>query len=115
MMKTIITGSKEMDNMHVVQAAIEASDFAIDEVVTGAGRGVDHLGEQWARKQGLSVKTVPPDRLRYGDRATAQQEHELIRRADALIVVWDGRNRDTLRLINHARRRGLKVHIHRVG
>ena len=113
-MRTIITGCADMENLKVVQRAIEDSCFSIDEVVSGTGRGVDRLGEEWARQQGVRVKKVPPERQKYGASAAAERNRELMRRADALIVVWDGHNRDTLKLINQARARGLKVHVHRV-
>ena len=114
-MRTIITGSREIDDIQVVQRAIEASRFSIDEVVSGTRRGVDHLSEQWAHQQGLRVKRVPPVRQRYGQPAGVERERELTHRADALIVIWDGENRETLKLINQARKRGLKVYVHRVG
>ena len=114
-MRTIITGSKGIEDIRVVKQAVAASRFAIDEVVSGTGRGVNHLGEQWARQKGLRVKQIPADTRRHGERAGTERDYEMIRRADAMIVVWDGENQQTLKLINRARRRGLKVHIHRLG
>jgi hypothetical protein len=113
-MRTLIAGSKDIDNIRIIQKAIEASRFRINEVVSGTGRGAAHLGEQWARRRGLSVRRIEPDRQRAGQVSAAERARELIRHADALIVIWDGRNQEMLKLINRARSRGLKVHVHRL-
>ena len=46
-MKTIIAGSRSIDDITIVAAAVEASGFDITEVISGGARGVDHLGEMW--------------------------------------------------------------------
>ena len=90
-MRTVITGSKEIDNIQIVRKAVEASRFSINEVVSGMGRGVDRLGEQWARKQGLRVKRVYPDRtVVLGGVGPAAIEDEILRRVPEVDMIFRG-------------------------
>ena len=68
-MKTIIAGSRSIGVPAVVHAAIDASGFEITEVVSGTARGVDRLGEVWARLKGIPIKQFPANWTVYGKRA----------------------------------------------
>jgi predicted Rossmann fold nucleotide-binding protein DprA/Smf involved in DNA uptake len=48
-MKVIIAGSRDVTNYSLVEKAVKDSGFKITEVVSGGARGVDALGEEWAK------------------------------------------------------------------
>ena len=48
-MKTIIAGPRDFEDYDVVCEAIKASGFDVSEVVSGCAKGVDSLGERWAK------------------------------------------------------------------
>ena len=115
-MKTIIAGSREINDSAVVVRAIEASGYReqITEVVSGCAGGVDRLGEEWAASVGLPVKIFAADWDRYGPVASPTRNGQMSAYAEALIAVWNGVSRGTADMIQQARERGLAVYVHRV-
>jgi len=111
-MKTIIAGSRTIEDYAVVEAAVVASGFAITEVISGRARGVDRLGERWAHTHNLPIARFPADWKRYGRRAGPIRNNEMVGYAQALIAVWDGRSDGTHHIINAARREGRKVFVY---
>lgn len=114
-MKVIVAGSREINNADVVAAAIEASGFAMTEVVSGAARGVDRLGAAWARARGIPVKLFPAEWDRLGKVAGRVRNRQMAEYADALVAVWDGESRGTAHMIEEARYYKRLVYIHHVG
>lgn len=115
-MRTIIAGSRTIDTYTAVALAVHASGWAeeISEVVSGAARGVDALGERWASEHGVPVKRFPADWGAYKKAAGPMRNEQMAAYADALIAVWDGESRGTEDMIARAEARGLKVYVHRV-
>lgn len=111
-MRVIIAGSRGIDNIHKVAKAIENSGFEITEVVSGTCRGVDRLGERWARNHGISIARFPADWYRHGRSAGYKRNIEMAQYADALVAVWDGVSKGTGHMIQIAKERNLKVYIH---
>jgi hypothetical protein len=112
-MKTIVAGSRTVKDRAIVDRAIEESGFAITEVVSGGAVGVDQMGEQWADDHRVAKKRFLPDRQKYGwPRAAFVRNEAMGDYAGALIAVWDGASNGTRHMIEYARRRGLRVHVH---
>lgn len=114
-MKCIIAGSRTIRDYAIVEAAIEASGFAITQVVSGCARGVDSLGEQWAHQHELLVARFPAEWGRYGKSAGPIRNSAMVQHSDALIAVWDGRSAGTKDMIGRANKRGLRVFVYHVG
>lgn len=110
-MRTIIAGSRTINDSLLIEQAILKSGFRITEVFSGGARGVDQLGDAWARRNGVPVRRFPADWERYGKRAGFLRNEEMADRAEGLIAVWDGRSPGTKHMIEIAKRRGLKVFI----
>lgn len=111
-MKTIIAGTRSINDQRMVWDAIRLSGFDITEVVTGKARGVDTLGELWAAWWGIPVKPFPAiwrDKDgAYDPAAGCKRNSAMARYADALIAVWDGRSSGTKHMIDQANYYGLK-------
>ena len=58
-MKTIIAGSRSIKIYKRVVEAIKTSGFVITEVVSGGAPGIDLLGENWAKHNGIPIKRFP--------------------------------------------------------
>lgn len=108
-MKTIIAGSRGIENYNTIAEAVNKSGFNITEVVSGTARGVDKLGEEWANKNGIPVKRFPAKWDMHGKRAGYLRNEEMAKYADALIAVWDGKSKGTKHMIDTAKNMGLKV------
>ena len=112
-MRTIIAGSRSISDYDTIVDAVHKSGFNITEVVSGAARGVDRLGEKWANRYGIPVKQFHAEWERYGKKAGYLRNEKMADYANALIAVWDGQSRGTEHMIRIARAKGLKVYIFR--
>ncbi len=105
----IIAGSRTITSYGTLLNAIELFDHPITEVVSGRARGVDQLGEQYARQNGIPIKEFPAKWNRYGKSAGYRRNTEMAEYADALIALWDSKSKGTEHMINLARDKGLFV------
>jgi hypothetical protein len=115
--KVIIAGSRSVQDYNEVLDAIAASNYEITEVVSGGAGGVDSLGEEYAIENGLKLayfKVHSYDWKQQGKRAGHLRNQRMVRYADALIAVWDGRSPGTRNCIQQARAQGILVYVHRV-
>lgn len=113
-MRTIIAGSRSITKYSVVRQAIIDSEFEITEVVSGTARGVDKLGERYAKVSGIPIKQFPADWNNYGKSAGYRRNNEMAKYADALIAVWDGESKGTASMIELAEKWGLKVFVYKL-
>ena len=112
-MRTIIAGSRDVTDIAYVVWAIKAAGWEPTVVISGAARGVDRLGEQWAECVGVPVELFPADWATYGKAAGHLRNAEMADNAEALIAIWDGKSPGTKGMIQIATRKGLKVFIYR--
>lgn len=110
-MKVIVAGSREITDYKTVKKAILESDFNITEIVSGGARGVDSLGEYFARQFKLNVKQFIPDWNRVGKSAGFRRNEDMANYADALIAVWDGKSRGTAHMIECMKLIGKKTFV----
>lgn len=105
-MKVIIAGSRDITDLDEVIKAVKSSGFEITEVVSGTARGVDKLGEEYAKLNNIPVKAFPADWYNLGKKAGFRRNQEMLEYADALIAVWDGFSRGTQHMIDITHRKG---------
>ena len=102
-MRTIIAGSRTLDDRLGIFALLDRSyPFVISEVVSGCARGVDQIGEDWARSKGLPVRLFPANWEKYGKAAGYLRNEEMAKHASALIAIWDGESKGTKHMIDLA-------------
>lgn len=111
-MKTIIAGSRGIVDFATVQQAVEISQFNITEVVSGTARGVDKLGEDWAKLNNIEIKRFPAEWDKYGRSAGFIRNKQMAEYAEALIAVWDGKSKGTKNMTHWAIKYRLKLYIH---
>ena len=75
-----------------MENAIEARGMAsqVTEIVSGGAKGVDRLGEWYARQRGLPCKAFPAQWAKYGKSAGPIRNAEMAEYADYGVAVWDG-------------------------
>jgi hypothetical protein len=118
-MKVIIAGSRNITDYEEVCRAILFSNFDdISEVVSGKAKGVDTLGERFAKEFDIPLKEFPakwrPSPGVYDKAAGIKRNVEMANYADALIALWDGKSPGTKHMISIAEKKGLKVYVHLV-
>ena len=82
-------------------------------VLSGHCRGVDLMGEAYAKSKGYTVEVHPAEWQRYGLAAGPKRNKEMAAAAHALIAIWDGKSRGTKNMIDEARAAGLPVRVYR--
>ena len=110
-MKTIIAGSRDITDYYTIEEGIQSCNICITEVVSGGARGIDSLGEQWARLRDIPVKRFPADWNKHGKAAGPIRNKQMVEYADALIAFHKNDSRGTADMIKRARERGLKVFV----
>jgi YspA, cpYpsA-related SLOG family len=113
--RVIVAGSREITDYRYVDHAMRAAAarFAwgrIARIVSGGARGVDRLGERWARENGVTVKAFPVTAAEWNAMprtAGHARNGRMAEYATHLVAVWDGRSGGTRNMIDQARKRGL--------
>lgn len=105
-MKVVIAGSRSITDRLAVNEAIRLSGFKITEVVSGQARGVDRLGEAYAKDHLLPLRCFPAQWEEYGPIAGPIRNDKMAAYADAVIVLWDGRSSGALSMARCALARG---------
>lgn len=111
-MKTILAGSREGITYDNVLKAMETCPWTPTEIVSGKARGVDTLGEKWAKENDIPIKEFRADWNKHGGIAGILRNEEMGKYADALVAVWDGESKGSKHMIDYATKKGLKIHIH---
>lgn len=106
-MRTIIAGSRTIQDFRTVEDALSKCPFLSDitEVVSGCAMGVDRLGELWAKKNGIPIKQFPAQWDLYGKSAGFRRNEEMAEYAEACCVIWDGKSRGALHMANTAKKK----------
>jgi YspA, cpYpsA-related SLOG family len=110
-MKVIIAGSRSINNFDAIEQATSNCQFEITEVVSGGARGIDLLGEYWARKNQIPIKRFDADWNNLGRSAGYTRNVLMSDYADALIAIWDGQSRGTKHMIQRMKIKGKLVYV----
>ena len=116
-MKVIIAGGREFTDYDKLRSYC---DYILQnqkdvEIVSGAARGADILGEKYARERGYRITQSPANWDKYGKSAGYIRNEEMAKYADALIAFWDGKSKGTEHMINLAKQYNLKVKVYKYG
>lgn len=113
-MRTIIAGTREIDDYCLLMEAITGCPWEITTVLSGGARGIDQLGEQWAWNRAIPVEVYPADWGTHGKRAGLFRNQQMLDEAEALLAVWDGQSPGTGHMIRIAKQRGILVFVYEV-
>lgn len=79
-------------------------------VISGTARGVDRMGEDWARVNGLTVEQYKADWGKHGNRAGYLRNEWMADVANGVVAFWDGFSKGTDHMIRTALAQGLDTH-----
>lgn len=119
-MRVIIAGSRDYTNILQFQLLLnnklKDSNIGLKDltIISGGARGVDQMGEAFAKNNGIALEIFPADWNKYGKRAGFIRNEEMAEKADALIAFWNGESNGTRHMIRTANKKGLKVWIFHV-
>lgn len=112
-MKVIVAGSREITDYELVKKAIQDSGFQVTEIISGGARGVDSLGERYAKELNLPCEVISADWDVYGKAAGYIRNEKMAKRGEALVAIWDGKSKGTRNMINIAQKNNLKMSVKR--
>lgn len=93
-----VVGSRSVTSCKALLRRLDALHALgqLAEVVSGGAAGVDTLAAQWAMRNLVPLTELRPDYAAHGQGATHVRNAEIVRRADLVLLVWDGESRGTL-------------------
>lgn len=105
-MKLIIAGSRFITRAGLVEIGIKHHNITdITEVVCGMARGVDTLGYNWAKENGIPIKEFPAAWDTFGNRAGPIRNAEMANYADEALVIWDRKSPGSKNMIMNMKKR----------
>lgn len=110
--KTIIAGSRSMSSYELLTKIIDSCPFKfeITEVVSGTAKGVDKLGEEWAKNNRIPIKQFPANWDKFGKSAGYKRNEEMAKYADAAIIIHKDASKGTQHIKDLAEKYKLKLH-----
>ena len=94
-MKTIIAGSRNIQNKKLIFETLDKYKDKITEVVCGESSGPDIIGKEWGLKNNIPIISYPAQWDKYGRMAGPIRNREMGDYADFLIAFWDGKSQGT--------------------
>ncbi len=104
-MKLLIVGSRSIKNFDL--SPYVSKD--VDTIISGGANGVDTLAEEYADKHRLSKLIMRPAYARYGKGAPLKRNEEMVKLADSVLVIWDGKSHGAKYTAEFAKKEGKPV------
>ena len=113
--KIIIAGGRTFNNYDFLKESVLKYLKTIDseniQIVSGGAKGVDAIGERFAKEQNIDLVIFPADWSQFGRRAGPKRNAQMADYASHLISFWDGQSKGTKSMINLAKKKGLQIEI----
>ena len=99
-MKLLIVGSRSITHFDL-SPYISAE---VDTIISGGAEGIDRLAEQYADGHRLSKYILRPSYSLYRRSAPLRRNEEMVRIADAVLIIWDGHSKGTQYTLKYAKK-----------
>ena len=112
-MKVVIAGSRQFNDYELLSSKLDNffKNHTDIEIVSGAARGADQLGERYAREKGYKLTRFPADWDRHGKSAGYIRNQEMANYATHAVIFWDGQSLGTAHMITLCDRHKLKFRV----
>ena len=113
-MKLIIAGSRDITDYNILLKALTYFNLhnKISRVISGTARGIDSLGELYAKNNDIPITRMPANWNKYGKSAGYRRNEEMAKVGDVLLAIWDNNSRGTKHMIKAAKDKGLIVEVY---
>ena len=120
-LRVIIAGSRTFNNYTIVENTLnrfikEHQNNRIT-IISGAARGADQLGEQYAKEKCFLLKRFPAQWEQFGKRAGFLRNIQMLDYIDTsdcdsyVVIFWDGKSKGTKQLIGNVKKRNIPYKI----
>ena len=113
-MKTIIAGSRSFKPeraLELVEEAVWKCGWKVTSVNCGCAPGIDKAGGDWARANVLPVSYMPADWEAAGKKAGILRNVAMLKEAQAVIVIWDGKSPGSEHMLTIAKKSKKPLHV----
>ena len=119
MLKVVIAGYRNFDNYYVLKEYVDAclTEFEQQEftIISGHCKGVDLMGERYAKEKGYSLEIYPADWKKYGRAAGPIRNKQMAENTDILIAFTCDKATGTKNMISNAKKLDKKIFIKDIG
>lgn len=114
--KVIIAGGREFTDYAVLKRVCDHMLSKVKltsnlTIISGGARGVDQMGERYAKENNINLMVKKADWDTHGKSAGYIRNQEMADNATHLIAFWDGKSRGTKHMIDIAKKDNLKSHV----
>ena len=117
--RIVVAGCRNFNDYSVVKKYI---DMCISDIrkhytlifLSGGCRGVDKLGERYAKENRFSIEYYPAEWEKYGRAAGPKRNERMASAADYVICFWDGKSKGTASMISYAKAREIPIKIKKI-
>jgi len=117
MFRVIIAGGRNFNDYALLKKkcdhylSIQINKNINVEIVSGAAKGADKLGERYAKERGFKLTQFPADWDKLGKKAGYIRNDQMRQYSDALICFWDGESKGSQHMISTAKKDGLLTRV----
>lgn len=114
--RIIIAGSRNYENYEKAEKFIDNCITEIEKgyeiiILSGGAKGVDLIGERYAKERGYKIERYLPEWNKYGKGAGPKRNEKMAKKGDLVICFWDGKSKGTKSMIEYARKLKKRVWI----
>lgn len=116
-MRTVVAGSRTINRYSHVASAIAEAPWAVTKIISGGAQGADEFAVSYANLNRIPCDLVVPfwnEEIEYDKISGKERYSEILKKAEAVIVVWDGKSKGTAHLIELAKENNLKLYVKKV-
>ncbi len=112
-MKLIIAGGRDFNDYDLIRNEADKFISELDPasviIVSGGAKGVDALGEKYARANNFKIEIFKADWSKFGRAAGPKRNELMAQSASHLLAFWNGKSKGTKSMISLAKREKLIV------
>ena len=119
MVSVVIGGYRNFEKYEIFKSFVDSCLVELDlkEITIHSGhcKGVDLMGEQYAKEKGLLLEVYPAEWKKYGKAAGPIRNKQMVEKADIVIAFVCERAKGTKNLIAQAKKLDKKVFVKEIG
>lgn len=104
-MKTIIAGSRDIEDYELLKRVMQNVPWEITEVISGGYKGVDTLAIRWAEEKKIPCIVMKANWTSFGPAAGPIRNSEMAKVGEALVLVWDGHSKGSKDILARMRKK----------
>ena len=112
-MKLIIAGSRTITDFKLLEKAVRLSGFKPSVIISGGAKGVDTLGEIYAKNNNIELIQMNAEWSKYGRGAGFIRNENMAKVADSVLVLYTGKtSKGSIHMIKMSKKYKLNLYVY---